>query len=477
MEVEPVSDHLTSSLLEQYRKGSLPSAELLAADDHLAACAHCRELASRADAVKKNFRALAAELHALEPEGAEHLSYERLAALVRREMDEVEREIVESHLAICGECAGDVRDLSAFASRHPGRREPKAERPAPFSLWEKLAAFWLPLRGRPDLRLGFSTVLVLVFLGTFLWWLFAASNPRPWNEAARNQTRSPDAAPSAQPERPQPPAPSPPEASGLEASRPAAVPPPLRPVESEASRPGGSTPLAGPSPAPEIVAALDDGQGRVTLDRHGRIKGLPSLPPDLRQAVGTALQTRQVPTPAAIRELAGVAGTLLGGAEQGGAFAVSAPAGTVVRSTRPTLAWQPLGGASSYKVTVFDADFNVVADSPPLTATSWMVPQPLRRGVVYSWQVTARKDGAEVVAPSPAAPEVRFKVLDENSLKKLSPAERACHQSQLACGVLYSRVGLLDEAEREFKSLADANPRSTLARALLRDVRKARRPR
>jgi hypothetical protein len=333
------------------------------------------------------------------------------------------------------------------------------------------------LGGRPDLRFGFSTALVLVLLTAFLWWLFAASNQRPGDEVARNETRPPGSAPSAQPGRTPPPTTSTPEERGPEASSPPAAATPPRPAESEAPRPAGSQSPASPSPAPEIVAALDDGQGRVTLDHRGRIEGLPLLPPDLRRAVGAALQTTRVQTPAAIRELVGTTGTMLGAAEQGGTFAVSAPVGTVVRSNRPTLAWQPLGGAAGYKVTVFDADFNVVADSPMLTATSWTVPQPLGRGVVYRWQVTARKNGAEVVAPSPTEPEARFKVLDENSLKELSSAEPACRQSRLACGVLYSRAGLLDEAEREFRSLAAANPRSTLARALLRDVRKARRPR
>lgn len=131
----------------------------------------------------------------------------------------------------------------------------------------------------------------------------------------------------------------------------------------------------------------------------------------------------------------------------------------------------------SYSVTLFDADFNSVAASPPLTVTSRSVPQPLRRGGVYRWQVTARTAGAEVIAPSATAPEARFKVLDENSSGELARAEPACLQSHLACGVLYSRMGLMDEAEREFKSLADANPRSALARALLRDVRQSRRPR
>lgn len=463
-------------MLEQYRKGSLPSTELLAADDHLAACARCREVASRAEAVKKSFAALGAELRARAPEEMEHLSYELLTAFIRGGLDEVERETVESHLAFCVECDDDVRDLSAFAAEVSDRRGRPAREPAAPTLWDRLAAFWLPLWNRPALRVGFSTALVITFVGALLWGLFTGPNPRPQDEVARTSPPSPVDTRPAKPDPSPAPSASPPEPRNANVSRPPSSPTPTRP---DAPHPTGSVPTttASPSPAATLAAALDDRRGRVTLDRQGRIEGLPALPPDLRRAVVAALQTRRVQTPAPIRELVGNAGTLLSGAAEGDSFAVSAPVGTVVRSTRPTLTWQALGGASSYSVTIFDADFNAVAASPPLTATSWPLPQPLRRGGVYRWQVTARTAGAEVLAPSPAEPEARFKVLDENSLGALSRAEPACLESHLACGVLYSRMGLMDEAEREFKSLADANPRSALARALLRDVRRLRLPR
>jgi hypothetical protein len=231
------------------------------------------------------------------------------------------------------------------------------------------------------------------------------------------------------------------------------------------------------SSAAGTLAALNDGKGRVTLERDGVVAGLPSLTPGLQRAVGLALRTQQAPTPALLRDLTGTAATLLGRAEAEDTFAVTAPVGTVVRSTRPTFDWHPLNGASSYIVTVLDADFNPVATSPRLTATSWTVPEPLRRGVVYRWQVTALKNGERVISPSALAPEARFKVLDDAATNELERAEQTCLGSHLACGVLYSGAGLLDDAEREFKALLDANPHSALAQELLSSVRKPRRPR
>lgn len=456
----------------------MPAGELLAADDHLASCADCRALAWGGEAIQQTFASLDADLRALDFEEDEHLSYERIAAFVRRELDEVERETVESHLTLCDDCAGDVRDLSAFATQVQAPREPRPAPPVRPALGERLAAFWLTLRRAPALRFGLAAAVILVFVGAGLWWLLVPSDSRRGKDVAQTLPATRDAA-RATPPPGETHSPNPPESRGGDAAAPhasptasptgvsGAPPPAVSPSRPNAPRPSSGAP---------IVAALEDHRGRVTLDGDGRIDGLPALPPDLRGATVAALRTRRVQIPAAVLELGGTAGTLLSRTESSDTFNVASPVATAVSSTRPTLNWQPLSGASSYKVTVFDADFNTVAVSPPLNATSWVVPQPLRRGGVYRWQVSALKGGEEVIAPAPTAPEARFTVLDESALKELAHAEQVCRESHLACGVLYSRVGLLEEAEREFKSLADANPHSALARALLRAVRKTRRP-
>jgi hypothetical protein len=188
------------------------------------------------------------------------------------------------------------------------------------------------------------------------------------------------------------------------------------------------------------------------------------------------LSTGRAQTPAFIEELVGRPGALLSGTSQSESFKPSSPVGTVVRHDRPTLEWQPLSGADSYTVTVSDSDLNALLTSPPLTDTRWTVPRPLGRGGVYTWQVTALRDGEEVVAPAPPAPEARFKVLGQAELKELLAAERAGSSSHLLRGVLYARAGLLDEAEREFRTLLRNNPRSPVARKLLRNLRQLRQP-
>ena len=107
-------------------------------------------------------------------------------------------------------------------------------------------------------------------------------------------------------------------------------------------------------------------------------------------------------------------------------------------------------------------------DLPP-SQTQWEAPAPLRRGQVFSWVVTALADGKKVVSPSASAPETKFAILSTADFQELSRLKKS--NSHLALGVFYARVGLLNEAEREFERLAELNPQSELSRKLLQSVR------
>jgi hypothetical protein len=91
--------------------------------------------------------------------------------------------------------------------------------------------------------------------------------------------------------------------------------------------------------------------------------------------------------------------------------------------------------------------------------------------------VTAVKDGQEVISPAAPAPEARFKVLGAATMKELERLEAAHPDSHLVRGVLYAQAGLLDDAEREFRALLEANPQSPTAQKLLQSVEALRRPR
>jgi hypothetical protein len=151
------------------------------------------------------------------------------------------------------------------------------------------------------------------------------------------------------------------------------------------------------------------------------------------------------------------------------------PVGTVVKADRPEFHWRPLTGATSYAVAVFDSNFNKVASSQPQTGTEWSPASSLKRGELYSWQVTAIKDGKEIVSPAPPAPDAKFKILDASKSRELEQTKRTHARSHLVLGILYERAGLLDDAEREFSALYRVNPSSQIVRKLLRDAKALRK--
>lgn len=176
-------------------------------------------------------------------------------------------------------------------------------------------------------------------------------------------------------------------------------------------------------------------------------------------------------SPAVLAELIRPAGVTLKGPAGAADFEVLSPVGTVVLSQRPVFRWQRVPGATSYRVTVMDPESReVVLDTK--AARTWLVPpKPLPRGRVLMWGVTATVGGTEVYAPKPPAAEARFKILDASQVARLRGEVGASTASHVDKGVMYAREGLLDDAEREFKTELKANPRSERTLELIRVVR------
>jgi hypothetical protein len=237
------------------------------------------------------------------------------------------------------------------------------------------------------------------------------------------------------------------------------------------------TPTIAVDQTTQALVALNDGGRPVMLYQDGRLSGLEELSASTQAAVKNALQGQAAVNRAALAGLTGNDGALMSGQPKPGEFDIVEPRGQVVASDRPTFRWRALEGATSYTVKVFDRDFNLVVESPALNATLWRPDKPLARGAVYSWQVTALKNGEEVKAPRPPAPQARLKVLDGNAAAELQMAQRQQPGSHLTLGVLYARAGLLDDAERELRALLQANPQSEVARKLLAEVQTARQSR
>lgn len=487
-----VEEHLTGEAIEHYRAGLSSVAEVLAAQDHVVVCAECRarlEAAVEADAAVLSLRRRMTQAAAPDTPDAEfHLPYEHLALYVDDKLDEVEREIADSHLSFCGDCAADLadlrhyRDLAAGAELTELKPTPGVNAPAARSAWQRfvalLGSFKLPLPA----TVAAAALVLLALLGSWL----AMRDGGELKDSGELARVKPEMAPTPAPEvtssRENLPSPSPSSATTISQSTgddsnrtsQAATLSPPPPSPSGVVSPGRTN----APPATQLVA-LNDGGTRVALDGRGRLDGLEKLPIDTRLAVSRALRSRRVETPSSLDSLAQGAGDTLMGAGTGSAsFALLSPVGRIVRDTRPAFSWRPLAGARSYSVSIVDSKFKPVVQSPPLVDASWTPSEPLARGVVYYWQVTATlADGMEVTAPIAPAPQARFRVLDASASDSLAQLEKANPHSRLARGVAYAQAGLIEEAEAELAELLKQNPRSLVARDLLRSLRRSSRRR
>jgi anti-sigma factor RsiW len=415
-----MNDHPPAQELEQYWRRTLPPADFLAVHRHVVKCPRCAEQGS-SQQLERDFEELQA---ALVPETGEpyHLSAAELAAYCRGELTDIDLEIAQSHLVTCARCRDEAWVATAAPER--GKMLPVVERG-----WQR------PFHHLIDSRTWrvaavIGAVAVLLLLAVFLFGTKTTNRPE--------QAGSPGASPD------------------------------QRVVQSPTNNSG--EPQSPPSEGVQLVLTLNDGGQQITLDNHGDLGGFESLPARVQQAVKSALQSRRIETSSAVAQLAGKPSTLLSQSDNGLAFRLISPVGKVVESERPVFSWSTLAGARSYTVSVTDVDLNEVATSPPLTSTEWRITKSLKPGAIYSWQVTALKDGKAITSPVLPAPQAKFKVVDGDVLQTLRQVKRSYPSSHLAAGVLYAEAGLFAKAEQELRALVRANPSDRTARDLLRHV-------
>jgi len=444
-----MNGHLSEQLIERYRQRALLPAELLYADDHLVACEICRQHLGDEPRVQAAGLSLRRDLAAT---GLTHLAYEQLEGYIEGSLDQTDREIADSHLNLCAQCATELDHLRAFTTEmdaYPAREYVPA---APPSLGEKLRSFAKGLREgsegfwrSPALWLPVQLASLGLIIALLLWVAVLKSRNSQLKttlDAARQQNE---------------------ELKQDYQTATASV----TELQNELAQ------LKSAALPSSIVVALNDGPGQVTLDREGNLAG---VPPEYQQTVKQTLTAQQIGSPQMLSELIGKSGVLMGPADEGHPIALLSPVGTVVLSDRPVFRWRRLDDADGYVVKIYDAGFNEVVASPQLSRTVWTTTRALQRGRTYSWQVMARAAAKEVISPVKPAPDAMFMVLDQAKANDLIHAKNAVGSSHLTLGILYAQAGLLDDAERELQALLRANPQSPLAQKLLRSVREKRRP-
>ncbi len=433
-----MSEHLSQSQLAGYSDRTLDTDELLAVDGHLASCDECHKRltdilpGTAKHAVSSSFQS---------GEEPFHLDYDQnLEPYVDGTANDVDREIVDSHVAECSKCADELKDLLAF-TQQPAVAITREAVTTPSSRQ------WLPrwpqwsLLSNPAMAVA-AVIAVVVLAAVLLWTTF----------------RTPQ-----QDER----------AAGSSESQKQVVenaPAPSATAHATPENSPSQTPAVPNPPHEQPLITLNDRGGQILVNQRGQLEGFDNLPPELKESVERALATRRLRESPALTGWSTGAGILRSGLEQN-TFAPLEPLDVVIETDRPTFRWQALEGASQYIVTIHDTRFREVASSGPIVGTEWTTPNPLERGITYSWQISALKDGKTIVSPKPPLREARFRILDQRDVDALAKLKEAAGSSHLVMGVFYWKQGMLAESEREFHALAQANPNSTAVAELLASVR------
>ena len=314
----------------------------------------------------------------------------------------------ESHLDVCDQCRSRVEEIRSAG------------------IAAETTAHWLKLhvlQPRP-VQIAALVLLTMVFIGFALW--YARNRQGPLQAPLQNGQKHERHA-SASP-----------------------VPPQEKPVD--------------------VVAQLNDGGKQIVLNKKGELEGAEHLPPSVQRAISSTLVSQRLEKPDDLEELADKSSVLLGGRVEGLPFELIGPIARVLPDNQPTFRWRPLEGATGYIVSVLDAQLDEVETSDTLTVLEWRVPRKLNGGI-YSWQVTAIKDGQRIVSPTMPAPQAKFKILEANKVAELARARRDFPESHLALGIVLTRAGLLEDARREFEILQKENPGSPLVKKLLEQLR------
>jgi len=330
--------HLTAQEIEQYRRRTLDRESRRRCDHHVANCDHCLQQVLGGEHSQLASDRLW-EAFTDSKEEPFHLSADDLKRYASAETDEADKAIFQMHLEDCSQCS------KAYEILVVSRRAPIAVpfRPqtesGPLSLWERLKQGWNVFV--PPGRLGWATaVAACLLLSLVLWRQYKLGGNVSHGDHASNPTHPTN-----------------------------------------------------------VVARLHDGSAEVTIDEKGKVVGLERLDPQTQAIVQQAVTTPQLSKPQVLSELSGPQDRLMGTSANRPAFSLIAPVGTVVADTQPTLSWEPLLGAKSYVVSVFDTQFRSVARSPRLSASEWRLHVPLRCGSTYFWQVTALRGQQQITSP------------------------------------------------------------------------------
>jgi anti-sigma factor RsiW len=460
--------HLKEEQIDMYWRKSIPPEILISIHKHIETCDDCRLRLRKPYQEKHIFEAFQASLKDLVQED-EHLSYEEISNYIDNRVDEIDKEIIESHIEICSECKAELYDLRNFSKELPGIKSLNGResiRPH-ISLWSRFTSWW---QQSSQWNLAYAA-LMLVIAGALISVLLRLQkkdhNTIPTQVATHATHTKQEQQESSQVASNQ-------ESQSQQAKTVDSEPNRENPSAKSKQQVEESLPYVKRETAPELEIALNDNGKQVGLDREGNLIGLETLEAPLRDSVLLALKSEQLQIPDRLDLLNSKNGIQLGPSEDQKRFTLKSPIGTAIKEVRPTLRWIPLEGATGYIVSIFNSKLQQIVRTNPLNSTELVLPEPLTYGEVYRWQVTAIRGNEEITSPLPTAPEAKFKLLGKDKIERLTSLKRRYPKSHLALAIAYTQEGLLDDAETELRALLKRNPKSEVAKKLLNSLLQSR---
>lgn len=437
--------HLSNEDLDKYCERGLSLADLARVNDHLFSCENCYDQFLTVFQSKRKFP-IEIDLNELAGLNGWHLQGDELKNYVEGRLGEFDLAFANTHLRECAWCKEEVHHVSEFTDKlqqYLSKRHTPLKQPTLWRLVKLDTVFRFPLVSAK------AAALVLLVLGSaIILWSVLRTNP------GRQDARQPASLQ---------------EKTPLTADAPKNMQSANDLSVAQSSQPSGSDMPEGEDPSDNAI-------------RRSATPSTPAPPsmPKQRTAVPSGqggeaiLIAENLVMPRVVEAFDRAPVVLRGSGNHGESFRVVSPYATVIREVQPTFHWTPLLGAASYIVSIYDDKLNLVKKSEPLTKAHWQMPKQLKRGVLYTWVVTAQKDGKELLAPElPARAE--FKVIEGKELITLSRRISQYH-SGAARGVLYAKAGLLDLAEQEFQSYLYNHPTDETVKRLLQTVKSWREP-
>lgn len=241
------------------------------------------------------------------------------------------------------------------------------------------------------------------------------------------------------------------------------------------------TQLEGESRATRTVVVKKPSEPRIVVDASGLVAirgGRVTLPDGTQLPANLSNLVSQLATTGAVRPSSDTRAALAalpkdfvrGGSSSDGAPVLISPVQTAVRSTTPTLKWQPVPGVSEYKIVVAEAEEpHEISWESTVADTQGTVPAGrLRLGTAYLWHVEASlKDKRGKLSPA-----VGFWVLSESALLEIEKTEQSYGNSPLVLACLYAKHGLYEEAFDHLKKISDKNAADSPVRLMLQELRR-----